>query len=213
MRATLILILIFITHLSFAQGGELTVEGNINTKSIRIGGNNEVSLFSVSAAFADGEDFLAIAPSIDGTTNFDFPNELKFFGNGLLSKEVADDNAQAFSIFNNTTQQTVFLIEGDGQAFAKGMRIKLPPFPDYVFATDYDLLPLAELEAFIQTHHRLPNMPSAAEVAKEGVDIGTLEVQQTEKIEELTLYIIELGKRVEALEQENARLRTAAERN
>lgn len=209
----LLLTLSSTVHLYAQNTFGLTVENNayingaIETKEILLGCNTEISKFTFTTAFAPGEDFLAIAPNIGETRDFDFPNELKFWGDGLLSKEVANADTAAFSVYNNDSQNTVFLIKGDGEAFAKGMHIKLPPFPDYVFAKDYNLLSLSELEFFIKTHHRLPNMPSAEEVAKNGVDIGTLEVQQTEKIEELTLYVIELSKRVEKLEKENTRLR------
>lgn len=71
---------------------------------------------------------------------------------------------------------------------------------DYVFAKDYKLKPLSEVEAFINTNGHLPNVPSAATVKQDGIALGDMSRIQQEKIEELTLYIIAQNKRIEALE-------------
>lgn len=71
---------------------------------------------------------------------------------------------------------------------------------DYVFAKDYNLKPLSEVEAFIIQNKHLPNVPSAAQIKEEGINIGDMARIQQEKIEELTLYIIAQNKRIEALE-------------
>ena len=71
---------------------------------------------------------------------------------------------------------------------------------DHVFGPDYHLMPLADVEAFIADNGHLPGLPSAAEVAQEGVDVGATQALLLEKIEELTLHLIQLQK-------ENAELR------
>jgi hypothetical protein len=79
---------------------------------------------------------------------------------------------------------------------------------DYVFAKDYKLMPLNEVEQHIKDKGYLPNMPSAAEVEEQGIAVGDLIKRQQEKIEELTLYMIEMQKenkamllRLESIEQ------------
>lgn len=72
---------------------------------------------------------------------------------------------------------------------------------DYVFKKDYNLKPLSEVENFIKEEGHLPNVPSAAQVKEEGIALGEMAKIQQEKIEELTLYIIELNKRLEAQEK------------
>jgi hypothetical protein len=74
-------------------------------------------------------------------------------------------------------------------------------WPDYVFAKNYNLMPLPQVEKYIQEKGYLPNMPSAAEVEKDGIAVGDLIKRQQEKIEELTLYLIEMKKEIEALKQ------------
>jgi len=80
------------------------------------------------------------------------------------------------------------------------------PWPDYVFHTDYQLPSLSALEAFILENKHLPDLPTAGQV-KDGVDLGEVNRLLVQKVEELTLYLIEvnkqndiLKKRVDALE-------------
>lgn len=70
---------------------------------------------------------------------------------------------------------------------------------DYVFADNYKLKPLSEVENFIKENKHLPNVPSAQEVEKQGLNIGDMVRIQQEKIEELTLYIIQLQKEIKEL--------------
>jgi hypothetical protein len=77
---------------------------------------------------------------------------------------------------------------------------------DFVFEPDYDLASLEEVEAHIEAHGHLPDIPSAAEVEKNGVKLGEMDSKLLQKIEEMTLHMIELNKRVGVLEAENQRL-------
>ena len=74
-------------------------------------------------------------------------------------------------------------------------------WPDYVFAKEYKLMPLQEVEQHIQQNGHLPNMPCAAEVEQTGVPLATMITKQHEKIEELTLHLIELQKEIDTLKQ------------
>ena len=74
---------------------------------------------------------------------------------------------------------------------------------DHVFHQNYKLLPLEKVEQYIQQNKHLPNVPSADEMVKEGNDLGKTDAKLLEKIEELTLYLIEMKKRVDVLEKEN----------
>lgn len=72
---------------------------------------------------------------------------------------------------------------------------------DYVFDKNYKLNSLEEVEKFIQKNKHLPNIPSAKEVEEKGLRVGDVQKRMMEKIEELTLYIIEANKKIEKLEQ------------
>lgn len=70
---------------------------------------------------------------------------------------------------------------------------------DYVFKEDYSLKPLSQVEAFIKANGHLPNIPSAGEIELNGLSLGDTQKRMMEKIEELTLYVIELEKKIEEL--------------
>jgi len=70
---------------------------------------------------------------------------------------------------------------------------------DYVFEEDYDLMPLNELQNYISQNKHLPNVPSADEVVQKGIDMAQMDATLLEKIEELTLYVIQQQKEIEGL--------------
>jgi hypothetical protein len=79
-----------------------------------------------------------------------------------------------------------------GSVIAESMKVKLQgSWPDYVFRRSYNLPTLTHIKAYIDKNQHLPDMPSEAEVAKEGINLGEIVKIQTKKIEELTLYLIE----------------------
>ncbi|WP_461100586.1 beta strand repeat-containing protein [Spirosoma koreense] len=77
---------------------------------------------------------------------------------------------------------------------------------DRVFEKGYQLRSLNEVERFIHQEKHLPGVPSANEVVKEGVDVGKMQAKLLEKIEELTLYVIEVKKENEALRKKSVAL-------
>lgn len=79
---------------------------------------------------------------------------------------------------------------------------------DYVFSKGYELKPLSVLEAYIKENKHLPNVPSAKEVESNGIELGKIASLQQEKIEELTLYIIEQDKKLQQTQQEIDELRS-----
>jgi hypothetical protein len=78
---------------------------------------------------------------------------------------------------------------------------------DYVFANEYELKSLKEVENFIHKNKHLPNIPSAKEVKEQGLDLGEMQAKQMEKIEELTLYIIQMNKEMIVLKNEISALK------
>lgn len=98
----------------------------------------------------------------------------------------------------------------NGKIYATALQLKLTDvngcFPDYVFEPNYKLAPLAEVEKYVQKNKHLEGIPSAKEVDKDGIDVAGLSTKMLEKIEELTLYMIELKKENEALKLQNGQL-------
>ena len=83
------------------------------------------------------------------------------------------------------------------------------PGSDYVFEDDYILMPLTELETYVNTNKHLPQVKSAEEFAKDGYSLGKMDDVLLRKVEELTLYMIaqkkiidELSEKVRSLEEQ-----------
>jgi hypothetical protein len=113
-----------------------------------------------------------------------------------------------------TTQATGYALSVNGKIACEEVLVEdLANWPDYVFAENYKLMTLPELEKSIKENNHLPGLPSAAEIENNGLMLGDVQKKMMEKIEELTLYTIEQGKlinelqqKMESLEKENAKL-------
>ncbi|MDQ8051443.1 MAG: hypothetical protein REI78_00385 [Pedobacter sp.] len=87
----------------------------------------------------------------------------------------------------------------NGKIHAKEIRVDATGLPDYVFEADYQLPSLAETEAFIKKNKHLPEVPSAANVERNGLELGEMNKILLKKIEELTLHLIEKEKEINQL--------------
>ena len=100
------------------------------------------------------------------------------------------------------------LLAVDGKITCEEVLVKLSQnWPDYVFADDYKLPELSDVKSFIQENKHLPGIPKASEMEKNGQNIGEMQRLMLEKIEELTLYIIELKKENDEIKIELSKLK------
>ena len=110
-------------------------------------------------------------------------------------------------------QQTYPLTDADaklavkGTIYAKKLRVTQLNWADYVFSKNYKLMPLSNVESFIKQHKHLPGIVTAKEVNQYGIDVGQTQAKLLEKIEELTLYLIELNKKVVVQQREIDKLK------
>ena len=89
-----------------------------------------------------------------------------------------------------------------GSMIAEEVVVKLQSsWPDYVFGSDYQLMPLDELEKFISKNNHLPDIPSETQVKTSGINVADINAKLLRKIEELTLYVIEIKKENEQLSE------------
>jgi hypothetical protein len=92
----------------------------------------------------------------------------------------------------------------NGTVHAREVKIDLNvPAPDYVFEEKYKIMPLAEVNSYIAVHKHLPEIPSAADMEKNGVTLGEMNMKLLKKVEELTLYLIEKDQQLKAQEKIN----------
>ena len=101
----------------------------------------------------------------------------------------------------------------DGNILCEEVLVALEiDWPDYVFSDSYDLMPIAQLENHIKVNGHLPGIPSADQVAEDGINLGQMNARLLEKIEELTLYIIDIQNENDRLGEELEDLRNVVEK-
>jgi hypothetical protein len=165
---------------------KLDVAGNIfahaNGEVMKIDGTNPTINFSNNGVF---KSFI--------TQN---ANELYIGVNGRLHL----DATSSVSIGVVDTDGDDYKLAVNGRVVCEELKVKLSEnWPDYVFKSDYNLLPLKDLKSFINQYKHLPNIPSADTVEKEGIQVGDMQKKLMQKVEELTLYILDLQKQIDEL--------------
>ncbi len=109
------------------------------------------------------------------------------------------DKAGSIGI-GTTNPQSLLAVKGT--VTAQKVVVIQTGWSDYVFDSSYNLKSLSTVERFVKDNKHLPDVPSAAEVEKDGIDLGNTQSTLLRKIEELTLYMIEQNKKIETLETE-----------
>lgn len=101
-----------------------------------------------------------------------------------------------------------------GKIHTQEVRVDMsgPLVPDYVFAENYKLKSLQEVDDYIKENKHLPEIPSAQEIEKNGLMLAEMNMNLLKKIEEMTLYMIEQSKEIEVLKKENESFKTLSER-
>ena len=95
-----------------------------------------------------------------------------------------------------TSEPGAYKLAVEGKIGAREIQVKTGSWADYVFEDSYNLAELSEVEQYIKANKHLPGIPTAAEVEKDGVNLGEMNVKLLEKVEELTLYVIEQNKQM-----------------
>ena len=129
-------------------------------------------------------------------------NQIAFWYAGNYNKIKAGD-VIAMGNVGIGTDNPQYMLDVRGNAHFCKVEVKTQTWCDYVFADDYQLPDLQELEKFVKQNRHLPGVPSEAEVLKNGIDLGAMNIILLEKVEELTLIIIEQNKRLIKLEEAN----------
>jgi hypothetical protein len=125
------------------------------------------------------------------------------FTDGSLSNSAAIVLDATGNVGIGTSAPGEFKLAVAGKIHATEIQVDALPWPDFVFTPTYNLRTLAEVENFITQNQHLPDVPSQAQVAAEGISLGEMNAILLQKIEELTLYTIEQQKHIE---QQNIRI-------
>lgn len=101
-----------------------------------------------------------------------------------------------------TANTSIYKLAVNGTIGAKRVKVEQETWADFVFEPEYKLPSLGEVEEYIKVNKHLPDVPSAKEVEKEGLDVGETDKRLLQKIEELTLYLIDQQKQLKAQQEQ-----------
>jgi hypothetical protein len=148
-----------------------------------------------------GNSFTSIQ-SFGTTANYDLP----IITNNTEKMRVgANGNVGIGTININDPNNKLFVETG---IRTRKITVDQATWPDYVFDSTYQLLPLIKLESYIQQYRHLPEIITSAQVKSEGVNLGDNQALMLKKIEELTLYVIEQQKKIDELQKQTLELET-----
>ncbi len=135
----------------------------------------------------------------DGKGNLKTSESLLINNNGAIG--IGLDPLDHFEDFTGEWDQYKLYVNGG--VMSTEIWVKLTTnWSDFVFEDNYKLRPLSEVEQFINDKGHLPEIPSAEQVAEEGINVGQMDAKLLQKIEELTLYVIEQQKQIEKQQQQ-----------
>ncbi|TJZ49893.1 hypothetical protein FAZ15_21970 [Sphingobacterium olei] len=195
-RITLVLLSILLTDIAVGQeffSGTKNTTGTISRTGI------------TNLGFAQFRNNPTIGATVLEHTNLTGDIYIRSVGSvpsGDVGNVIINDNAGFVGIGTTSPREKLSV---NGNIRAKEIKVEASPWPDYVFESDYSLLSLEELESYIQKNKHLPDIPKAEEAEKDGVSLGEMNRLLLKKIEELTLYLIDMKKEIEELKTSGIR--------
>ncbi|MGL2964582.1 beta strand repeat-containing protein [Flavobacterium sp. RSB2_4_14] len=175
---------------SVVAGTNVTVTGTGVTASPFVVSANDTSLYANNGVINQ-------ATTTSGNRVVDMNNSNIWF-NTANSTSNGKIYLGSSSAYPSTTGNYKLFVEGG--ILTEKVKVALRSsanWADYVFANDYKLMPLKDVEQYVIANKHLPGIDSAEVLAKNGIDVAEMQSKQMEKIEELTLYIIDQNKKIE----------------
>lgn len=191
-------------------------DGTNTEPSFRVNDNNGQVEVGKTFRIINGANLLMTRANHSNVLQVDPIGRLRLTTDGIANRHrglIINNGSFDFFVVNqlgisyNDAGQELFKVNADGYAYARKMTVTLSnPFPDYVFEKNYKLMPLADLAAFIAKNKHLPNMPSANQVAQNNnqIELGDMQSKLLEKVEELTLYVLQQQQEIEELQRKLA---------
>lgn len=209
----LAIILLTTTFICFAQNqtinGALIVNpGSISNynQGVRIGASTDkwsLVLFGAVGTTGTSEDAWLVGRS--KTLNFVISRNSATGLNGMViakSGNVGFGTAEPLAKLDVNGNIRGNKLDINGSIRSKEVKIEATGWSDFVFDEDYKLPSLSEVESHIKEYKHLPDIPSEKQVVEEGINVVEMQAKLLQKIEELTLYVIDLKKENESIRQE-----------
>lgn len=170
--------------MTYGGTGTAAIRSNNNVWVMGISGNSSIEEVSVGSQSGEGQRTLVLAAG--GAAR------LKILANGNIGIGT-NSPTQRLDINGNIKANSMYV---NGTVYTNEVKVEATKWPDFVFDKDYKLRTLQEVENHINEHKHLPDIPSEKEVKENGLSLGEMQAKLLQKIEELTLYTIELNKTV-----------------
>jgi hypothetical protein len=190
------------------NGGDIIVQEDMSNNTSGPDNGADIWLLDNNGKGLDlfGQDGKAEIASVGNGTGLYFTSDGAY--HGMIMHGDAGNQGKV-QIGNVTTPGNYKLYVENGILTEKvKVAIKSTAFwADYVFTPQHTLRNLYDVEKYIQQHQHLPGIESATTLVQEGLDLGAMQAKQMEKIEELTLYLIDMKKQLDQLQQQNNELK------
>ena len=231
MKKTFLLLVAFAAQMNFAQN-VFPTSGNVGIGTINplnnldVNGNIQISNSLIPMGLIT-EVTGGYTPLLNMSLNFREPNKnLQYIGAGFridsregfplfqwLKREPGSDTEQVFMSINRTgnvgigTINPLNKLDVKGTIHSQEVKVDMLNWSDFVFKKEYNLPTLEEVEKHITEKGHLENIPSEEEVLKNGINLGEMNAKLLQKIEELTLYMIELKKENTDMKKQNVSIK------
>lgn len=182
----------FVSDFVMDSTGEIGIGTSLPEVKLHVTGGSDVGNASGG--------YLQLGATNSNNIGFD-NNEIQSRNNGVVSRLVLQNGGGALQVGPGLTPAG-YAMSVDGKLICEELKVQLSSaWPDYVFDKNYKLKSLAELRKYIDEYKHLPGFLPAHHIEKNGIEVGDMQKRLTEKVEELTLYILQLKKEIEELKK------------
>ncbi len=195
---------------NYASGTTVTLTANpssgyqLSAWGESLSGTTNPAMLTMNANKTVSATFVPVSAGSDNLGNHTATQNFKL-GSFWLSSDGGSEGLRVDANGNvgiGIAPLTSTLLTVNGKILAKEVEVVSSITSDYVFEPEYILMPLTELEIYVRKNKHLPNIPSAITFAKEGQNLAKMDDMLLRKVEELTLYILEQNKKIEAMQSE-----------